>query len=239
MLLLPAIDLMSRQVVRLRQGKADQKTVYSDDPAAFAKKWQDEGAEFLHIVDLDGAFQGSPQHIETLRTIAGKITVPFEIGGGVRTEKDVENLLAAGATRVIVGSKACESPEFIQSLITHFGPEHIVLGIDAKDGFVAVKGWIENSTWQAVPFAQKMVTLGVTTIIYTDISTDGMLQGPNLPAMREMVAATGARIIASGGVSSLNDLQALQTIPNLHAAIIGKALYDGKVTLPQCLSTTR
>lgn len=239
MIILPAIDLMSRQVVRLRQGKAEDKTVYSNDPAAFALKWQQEGGEYLHIVDLDGAFAGTPQHTDTLKQIRAAITIPFEVGGGVRTQADVEALLSAGANRVIIGSKACESPEWVAEMIEKFGSEKIVLGIDAKDGFVATKGWTEGSKWEAVPFAQKMATLGVRIIIYTDISTDGMLQGPNLPAMREMVEATGVRIIASGGVSSAADIDALNKIPNLYGAIVGKALYDGKVTLPQCLSITQ
>lgn len=239
MIILPAIDLMGGEVVRLQQGKADQKTVYSTDPAAKALEWQELGGEYLHIVDLDGAFTGSPKNLDSVRAITSAISIPCELGGGMRTLDDVAAALEAGVDRIVIGSKACESPDFIREAASRFGGEHIAVGIDAKDGIAAVNGWTEQSTWSAIDLAKKVEELGASTLIYTDIATDGMLQGPNLAAMREMKEAVGMNIIASGGVSSLEDIRNLIQIEGLYGAIVGKALYDQKFTLPECLSNTR
>lgn len=239
MLILPAIDLMDGQVVRLEQGRADRKTVYHTDPAAMARKWQDEGGQYLHLVDLDGAFTGELKNIGSVRAICEALTVPCELGGGLRTMAALEQVFAAGVTRAIIGSKACESLDFIREAVQVFGGERLAVGIDAKDGKVAIKGWVEVSTWDALDLAKQVTDLGVRTVIYTDISTDGMLQGPNLAAQRTMRAAIpGAQLIASGGVGSLQDIRSLRTIDGLYGVIVGKALYDGKITLPSCLSNT-
>jgi phosphoribosylformimino-5-aminoimidazole carboxamide ribotide isomerase len=239
MLILPAIDLMDGQVVRLEQGRADRKTVYHTDPAAMARKWQDEGGQYLHLVDLDGAFTGELKNIASVRAICSALSVPCELGGGLRTMEALEQVFAAGVSRAIIGSKACESLDFIRQAVHTFGGDKLAVGIDAKDGKVAIKGWVEVSTWDALDLAQQVTDLGVQTVIYTDISTDGMLQGPNLAAQRAMRAAIPqSQLIASGGVGSLEDIQNLRTIEGLYGVIVGKALYDDKITLPACLSNT-
>lgn len=239
MLILPAIDLMDGQVVRLEQGRADRKTVYHTDPAAMARKWQEEGGQYLHLVDLDGAFTGELKNLESVRAICAALTVPCELGGGLRTLSALEQVFAAGVSRAIIGSKACESLDFIREAVKTFGGDKLAVGIDAKDGKVAIKGWVEVSTWDALDLAKQVTDLGVGTVIYTDISTDGMLQGPNLAAQQAMLAAIPrSQLIASGGVGSLEDIQALRRIPGLYGVIVGKALYDGKISLPACLSNT-
>jgi len=239
MLILPAIDLMDGQVVRLEQGRADRKTVYHTDPAAMARKWQEEGGQFLHLVDLDGAFTGELKNLDSVRAICAALSVPCELGGGLRTLSALEQVFAAGVSRAIIGSKACESLDFIREAVKTFGGDKLAVGIDAKDGKVAIKGWVEVSTWDALDLAKQVTDLGVGTVIYTDISTDGMLQGPNLAAQRAMLAAIPrTQLVASGGVGSLKDIQALRLIPGLYGVIVGKALYDGKISLPACLSNT-
>lgn len=233
---------MAGQVVRLERGKADRKTVYSDDPVAFARKWRDEGAEYLHLVDLDAAFTGEQQNGASIAAICAALDIPCELGGGLRDTAALEQAFAAGVSRVILGSKACESPEFVRESVRAFGGEKIAVGIDAKNGQVAVKGWVETSAWPATELAKTMAEAGVGTIIYTDIATDGMLTGPNLEAQAEMLETLGAggpKLIASGGVGALEHLEALSKLEGLHGVIVGKALYDGKVTLPACLSITR
>lgn len=240
MLILPAIDLMDGQVVRLEQGRADRKTVYHHDPAAMARQWQDQGGQFLHLVDLDGAFHGELKNLDAVRAICTALTVPCELGGGLRTMEALERVFAAGVARAIIGSKACESLDFIRDAVKTFGGDKLAVGIDAKDGKVAIKGWVEVSTWDALDLARAVTDLGVGTVIYTDISTDGMLQGPNLAAQRAMRdAVPAAQLIASGGVGSMDDIRALDAIDGLYGVIVGKALYDGKIDLPACLSITR
>lgn len=231
MLLYPAIDLMGGEVVRLRQGKADQKTVYSNDPAAFAKRWESEGGDWLHIVDLDAAFSGEQRNLDAVRAIAEVVSIPIELGGGMRSLSAIERALSAGVSRVVVGTKACESPEFVAELIAIFTTDKIAIGIDAKDGEVSLRGWTAGSGIKATELARQMVDLGVKTIIYTDIATDGMLTGPNFPALQEMLLAAPCDLIASGGVGTAEDVHRLRKIPGIHGAIIGKALYDGAFTL--------
>ncbi|HZJ14715.1 MAG TPA: 1-(5-phosphoribosyl)-5-[(5-phosphoribosylamino)methylideneamino]imidazole-4-carboxamide isomerase [Chthoniobacteraceae bacterium] len=231
MILLPAIDLMSGEVVRLRQGKADQKTVYSSDPAAFARKWQEEGGDYLHIVDLDAAFSGELRNLECVRAIAAAITIPCELGGGMRSETSIRQAIEAGIDRVIIGTRAAESLDFVREMAGEFGGERIAVGIDAKNGIVSVKGWTEMSTMQALDLARRSEDAGAGTIIYTDIATDGMLQGPNFPETEKMLGALGCRLIASGGVSSADDVRRLAQMPGLYGCIIGKALYDGALSL--------
>ncbi len=231
MILLPAIDLMSGEVVRLRQGRADQKTVYSNDPAAFAKRWQDEGGDFLHIVDLDAAFSGEQRNLESVRAITGAISIPCELGGGIRTVAAVERAVEAGVARVIIGTRAVESLDFVRDVAREFGGERVAVGIDAKNGLVSVKGWTEESTLTALDLAKRAEDAGAGTIIYTDIATDGMLQGPNFAETQKMLEALDCQLIASGGVSSAADVERLAQMPGLYGCIIGKALYDGAVHL--------
>ncbi len=237
MIIYPAIDLKDGQCVRLVQGRAEDKTVYSNDPAKIALAFQEDGATFLHIVDLDGAFQGSPQNYKTIAAIAAAIDINFQVGGGLRRFKDVEELLNLGANRVIIGTRAVSHPDFIVGLLGKFGPERIVLGLDAKEGMVAVEGWLSTSSFSAIEFALQMKALGVQRAIYTDIARDGLLQGPNLAAIEEMAQSSGLEIIASGGVSSLENIQALKELEDygVSGAIIGKALYDGKLSLADAL----
>lgn len=232
MLLLPAIDLMGGEVVRLKRGLATEKTVYSCDPVAFAKKWEDAGADWLHLVDLDAAFEGEPRNLEHVARICAAVQIPCELGGGMRTTANVEAAFAAGVQRVILGTRACESIASVRSFCEDFGGERIAVGIDAKDGRVAVKGWTETTGTDAKDLALAAQDAGVGTIIYTDIATDGMLLGPNLPAMKELLALLEAQLIASGGVSCVEDLSELAALPGLYGTIIGKALYEGKISTP-------
>lgn len=233
----PAIDLKDGQCVRLVQGRADEKTVYSDAPSGVASSFQDQGAEFLHIVDLDGAFTGSPRNAEAIASIARNITIPFQVGGGLRSIEDVQRTMDLGAARVIIGTRAVKSPDFVSRLLEEFGPERIVLGIDARDGLVAVEGWVKTSTLSAIEFGRSMKSLGIIRCVFTDISRDGLLGGPNIESTEKMALSTGLEIIASGGVSSLENIRDLIKIEpsGVTGAIIGKALYDGKLTLKEAL----
>lgn len=235
MKLFPAIDIKNGQCVRLRQGSFQDVLVYSDIPLKIAKQWEAYGASFIHIVDLDGALMGHSVNDEVIKQIVSQVNIPIQVGGGIRTIKDIENKLNLGIERVIIGTKAVKDPAFIKEAITAFGARRIVIGIDAKDGMVAIEGWEKVSNYQAVNLALEMKKIGVKTIVYTDISKDGMLQGPNIVHTREMVQATGLDIIASGGVSSLKDLEMLEEI-KVYGAIIGKALYENKVDLKKAVS---
>jgi phosphoribosylformimino-5-aminoimidazole carboxamide ribotide isomerase len=226
---------MSGEVVRLRQGKPDQKTVYSSDPAAFAQKWEREGGDYLHVVDLDAAFTGEQRNLESVRAICDAIQIPVELGGGIRTEAAIRRALDAGVDRVIIGTRAAESLDFVRDMAREFGSERIAVGIDAKNGMVAVKGWTEATGMAALDLAQKAEDAGAGTIIYTDIATDGMLQGPNFAETERVLHAIHCQLIASGGVSSADDVRRLGRMPGLYGCIIGKALYDGKLTLAEVL----
>jgi phosphoribosylformimino-5-aminoimidazole carboxamide ribotide isomerase len=236
MILLPAIDLMSGEVVRLRQGKADQKTVYSNDPAAFARKWEAEGGDYLHMVDLDAAFSGEQRNLEAVRAITAAISIPCELGGGMRTEAAIQRAFDAGVSRVVIGTRAAESLEFVRDMATAFGSERIAVGIDAKNGIVSVKGWTEMSTLSALDLAKRAEDAGAGTIIYTDIATDGMMQGPNFAEMEKMLSTLECQLIASGGVSSVGDVRRLGEMPGLYGCIIGKALYDEAMSLPELVA---
>ena len=232
MIILPAIDLKDGKCVRLRQGRAEDVTVYSDDPVAQALAWLEQGAEQLHVVDLDGAFQGEPKHAEVIARIVQAIGIPVEVGGGLRTDEHIERLLRAGVARAIIGTRALDSLDSLASLVKRFGAA-IAVGIDARDGYVQVKGWVETTGTRAVDLAKQVESVGVRTVIYTDTATDGMLGGPNLAAMAQMCRSVSCRIIASGGVSAPEHVTALKALgcANLYGAIVGKALYDGKTTL--------
>ena len=232
MLLYPAIDLMGGQAVRLQQGRADRKTVYADDPALVARAWEERGGDWLHVVDLDAAFSGTQTNLDVVRRLVDAIGIPVQLGGGVRDEAAIERALGAGVARVVIGTRAAESVDFVARAISRFGGEKIAVGLDAKDGFVAVRGWTEKTALRAVDLARRVAALGVGAIIYTDIATDGMLQGPNFDAVASLTGEVGCPVIASGGVSSAADLVRLEAIAGLHGAIIGKALFEGRITGP-------
>ena len=233
MTILPAIDLKGGVCVRLRQGRADDVTTYNSDPAAQARDWREQGGRELHVVDLDGAFAGTPQHAEIIRTIIAAFGGPVEVGGGLRTPAAVDAVLEAGAARAIIGSAALEDPAFLKEIVSKWG-DRIAVGIDARNGFVQTRGWVKTTEVKATDFAKEVAALGVKTIIYTDTATDGMLGGPNLVQMAAICdAAPSCEITASGGVSGPEDVAHLRALarPNLRAAIVGKALYDGRTTL--------
>ena len=235
MILFPAIDIKNGQCVRLRQGKFQDVLVYSDTPLKIAKQWEAQGASFIHIVDLDGALVGHSVNDDIIKTIVDEVKIPIQVGGGIRSIKDIEHKLSLGIERVVIGTKAVKDPAFIKEAIATFGANRIVIGIDAKDGMVAIEGWEKISSYHAVALALEMKKIGVKTIVYTDIAKDGMLQGPNVSYTNEMAQATGLNIIASGGVSSLMDLEKLQEV-NVYGAIVGKALYENRVDLKQAIN---
>jgi phosphoribosylformimino-5-aminoimidazole carboxamide ribotide isomerase len=238
MTIYPAIDIKGGRCVRLTQGRADRETVYAADPAQVAARFRDAGATWVHVVDLDGAFQGEPQNLAALAAIAA-LGLKVQFGGGLRSRAAVERVLDLGAVRVIIGTRAAESEAFAAELVAAFG-EKIAVGIDAKDGRVAVKGWVATTGTGAVDLARRMAALGVRTLIHTDISTDGMLTGPNFAAQEAMLDAVSCRVIASGGVSRRDDVVRLAEMqkrrPNLDGVIIGKALYEGRVDLGEVLA---
>ena len=238
MLIIPAIDLKDGKAVRLKQGREDAVTVYSDDPVQMGLQWQAQGAEFLHLVDLDAAFGQGKNNEAVGKQIVSSLKIPCEWGGGVRDRAKVEHLLSLGVRRVILGTKAAQSVEFVKEVVERFW-DKIVVGIDAKDGMVAVKGWTQTTQLRAIDFAKQVVDVGIETIIYTDIATDGMLGGPNLKAIAELAnAIPDCQIVASGGVSSAKDIEDLKKLGcvNVSAAIVGKALYDGRVTMKELLA---
>lgn len=235
MRLYPAIDIKGGQCVRLKQGLFNDVNVYSDEPCKVAERFQADGAGFIHVVDLDGALKGRSVNADTIRRIASSVDIPIELGGGIRTLDNIQEVLDLGVYRAIIGTKAVESPDFIREAIDRFGAEHIVVGIDAKDGFVAVEGWERLSDKTALSMALAMKELGVGTIIYTDISKDGMLKGPNVEQTKVLSDETRLDIIASGGVSCIEDLRRINEA-GIHGAIIGKAIYEKKVDLKEAVA---
>lgn len=235
MQLYPAIDMKGGKCVRLTQGLFDNVKVYSDTPAEMAKLWASQGASYLHIVDLDGALAGRSVNEAAIRGIVEAVDVPIQLGGGIRSAEAVEYMLDLGITRCIIGTRAVERPEFIGELIGRFGADRIVVGVDAKNGMVAVEGWEKVSDQSALDLCMKMKEFGVEHIVYTDISRDGTLTGPNVDYTRELTERTGLDIIASGGVSGLDDLIRLSDC-GIRGAIIGKALYENRINLPEAVA---
>ena len=233
MLLIPAIDLRNGFCVRLLQGESDKETVYSNDPAAMAVTFEEAGAKRLHLVDLDGAFQGEGANISSIRSILKNVSIPVQIGGGLRTEEDIDRMLALGVSAVIVGTMAVKHPDVLEKLLKKYTDEQIILGIDARNRKVSIEGWKESTKIQDVEFALRWKKSGIKRVVFTDISRDGMLSGPNLAALREMAEHTGLKIVASGGISSMEDLEQLKTLePNgVDQVISGKAIYEGKIDL--------
>ncbi|AJF05670.1 1-(5-phosphoribosyl)-5-[(5-phosphoribosylamino)methylideneamino]imidazole-4-carboxamide isomerase [Geoalkalibacter subterraneus] len=240
MLVIPAIDLKEGQCVRLEQGLMDKATVYGKDPAAQALAWQEQGAELLHIVDLDGAFAGVPKNREAISSIVAALDIPAQIGGGIRDLDTIAAYLDLGIKRVILGTVAKENPELVKEACRRF-PGSIVVGIDAKDGFVAVRGWADVTEKKASELAKEMEGYGVEAIIYTDIARDGMMQGPNLKTTGELARSISIPVIASGGISRLQDIQDLMQLEadGVVGAITGKAIYSGALNLREAIALTR
>lgn len=241
MTIYPAIDIKGGRCVRLTQGRADQETVYAENPVEVALGFKAAGSTWVHVVDLDGAFAGEPQNLAVVQAIAA-LGMKVQLGGGMRTRASVERALGFGVTRVVIGTRAAESESFVGELVQGFG-ERIAVGIDAKNGQVAVKGWVATAALSALALAKRMDALGVRTLIHTDIGTDGMLTGPNYPAQEAMLAAGRFKVIASGGVSRREDVVKLTELArrqaNLDGVIVGKALYEKRVDLPDLLAIAR
>ena len=234
MILLPAIDMKDGQAVRLKKGDFNEVTVYSDDPLEFALKFEEAGAGFIHLVDLDGALKGSSMNEDAVKRITSKVSVPCELGGGVRSIEAIAHILDLGVYRVILGTSAVQNPDFVSEAIDRFGDERIVVGIDAKKGMVATHGWEQVSELTAADLAVDMKSRGVKTVIYTDISRDGMLTGPNVSQTKKLYDHTGLNVIASGGVSGMEDLEELAET-GIYGAIIGKAYYEGKIDIKEAV----
>lgn len=232
----PAIDMRGGKCVRLLQGDYEKETVYSDSPFEMAARFTAEGAEWIHMVDLDGAKDGKRVNDEFVIKAARELEVKVQIGGGIRTENDIVHYLENGVERVIIGSVAVSNPEFAIEMIRKYG-ENIAVGIDAKNGYVATHGWLNTSEIKAVELGKRFADAGAETFIFTDIATDGMLSGPNLEAVREMAEETGKSVIASGGVSSIEDLQKLKafSMKGVCGAIVGKAIYEGRFSVREAL----
>jgi phosphoribosylformimino-5-aminoimidazole carboxamide ribotide isomerase len=228
--IVPAVDLKAGRCVRLVQGRADAETVFSDDPVAMARRWQDAGARRLHVVDLDGAFAGRPTQTELVRAMIGAVSIPVQVGGGLRELAHVEAVLEAGARWAIVGTRAALDPAFLGAVCERFG-EHVVIGIDASDGRVAVDGWTRVLDLDAIALARDAAAAGAAGIVYTDIARDGTQAGPNLWSTGAVAQAAGIPVFASGGVGSLDDIRQLATVAGLAGVIVGRALYSGAVDL--------
>lgn len=237
MLILPAIDLLNGQCVRLKQGAEKTAKVYSSNPPEMAQRWQDEGARMIHVVNLDGAFGRAEQNVQTIRDIVGQIDIPIELGGGIRSLEDVRQWLGAGVHRVILGTVALEQPDIVAQAVQKFGTEHIVVGIDGRDQKVAIKGWEEQTDTDVISLAGKMKSLGAGRIIYTDVRRDGELVGPNIESTNLVAEQSGMKVIASGGFSAFEHFKRLAETrnENIEGAIVGTALYEKNLELSDLL----
>ncbi len=237
MTIFPAIDLRGGKCVRLFKGDFDQETVFSDQPAEVAQQWQAQGAQFLHLVDLDGACAGHSENLATVREILAAVTIPVELGGGIRTLENIDEVLALGVRRVILGSVAVRDPELVAAACAKYG-DRIVVGIDAKDGIVAVDGWGVSGDVDVITLAKRMKQAGVRTIIYTDISRDGTLAGVNVEATAKLARESGVHVVASGGVRDVRDIEALKPYEKdgIEGVIVGKSIYTGSLSLPEALA---
>lgn len=233
MIILPAIDLKDGKCVRLEQGLFDKVTIFGDNPVEMAKKWEDAGSEYLHLVDLDGAKDGVPKNLEIIKDICKNIDIPIQLGGGIRNRETVKLLLDAGVTRVIVGTMAINDMELLKELVDEFG-DQIVVSIDAKDGLVAVNGWVNTSEVDSLDLVCELEKIGVKTIVYTDIAKDGMMEGPNFEIYKTLAKETNIDVVASGGVSTIENVKKLKEM-NMYGAIIGRALYTGDIDIKDAL----
>ena len=237
MLILPAIDIRDGKCVRLQQGDYNQETVYADSPVEMALHWQEQGAEFLHIVDLDGAKEGKPTNVVLVSHIAERLNIPIEIGGGIRHQETIQRYLDVGVNRLVIGTLALKEADWFRKMCQHF-PGRLVLGIDGRDGLVATEGWLETSQTRATDLAKKYADLPLAALVYTDIAKDGMLAGQNIDEMEAMRQAVPFPLIVSGGIATLEDVRRLAS-RNFHACIIGKALYENKFPLQEALTVAR
>jgi phosphoribosylformimino-5-aminoimidazole carboxamide ribotide isomerase len=237
MLIIPAIDLKEGKCVRLEQGLMDKATVYSEDPATTARQWESQGAELLHVVDLNGAFAGVPKNLDAIKAIRASIRIPIEVGGGIRDLATIRTLVSIGIDRIILGTAAIENPSFVQKACREF-PGRIIVGIDAKEGLVAIKGWAEVTKVRAIDLAKQMQEYGVIAVIYTDIKRDGMLSGPNIEATKALAKALHIPVIASGGVHTMKDIEDLLAVRHsgVSGVITGKAIYSGSLNLKEAIT---
>ena len=231
---IPAVDIKGGKCVRLYQGRADAEKVYFENPVEVAKRWEAEGAKIVHVVDLDGAFGGVPKNLPIVKEIVEELSIPVQFGGGVRTFKALEELFKVGVERVVVGTVAVEEPQLFKEMVTAF-PKKVVVGIDAKNGIATTRGWVELSGIPAVELARKLQELPVWGFVYTDISRDGTLTSPNFQEVEKFASSVELPVIASGGVSSLADLEKLSQIKGVIGAIVGKALYEGRINLKEAV----
>jgi phosphoribosylformimino-5-aminoimidazole carboxamide ribotide isomerase len=240
MLVIPAIDIKGGMVVRLLQGRYQEETIYSHDPVSVAKDWQDKGAALIHIVDLDGALTGELKNMEIASKIAKEISIPVELGGGIRTRSDINLALQSGISRVVLGTMACNDEQFIKEMVFEFG-ERVIVSIDVKGEKVVTKGWTVREEFSPTELARRMERVNVRGIIYTDISRDGTLRGPDVDGITQMLAAVNVPLIASGGISSLRDIRSLKELEKegLIGVIVGKALYEAKLDLAQAVELAR
>jgi phosphoribosylformimino-5-aminoimidazole carboxamide ribotide isomerase len=233
MIIFPAIDLKNGKCVRLEQGDFNKESIFADDPLVIALKWQDQGAKYLHLVDLDGTLTGKSENLSIIKKIVSTLSIPVQLGGGIRSEEQISKLLDIGIARVIIGTKALGDEIFMKDMLEKH-EDKVIVSIDAKNGFVATNGWTEVSNIKALDLALRLKELGLKTLVYTDIAKDGMMIGPNFKELEEINKNTGLQIIASGGVSTLEDVKKLKGM-NLYGAIIGKALYINKIKLEDAL----
>ncbi|HIE04851.1 MAG TPA: 1-(5-phosphoribosyl)-5-[(5-phosphoribosylamino)methylideneamino]imidazole-4-carboxamide isomerase [Candidatus Latescibacteria bacterium] len=237
MLVLPAVDIKGGRCVRLLRGERGSEKVYSDDPVRAALVWQYEGARLIHVVDLDGAWEGMPRNWKVVSRILKAVEVPIQLGGGLRSLEAIGRVLDAGVERVVLGTAAVEEPQLVAEAVRRFGPERIIVGVDVKDGEVAVKGWTEGSGLPPSVLGLRMRDLGVVRALYTDISRDGALSGPNIEAIRKFTESTGLKLIASGGISSLGDVCKVKELEHLgvEGMVVGRALYEGRLSLREAI----
>jgi phosphoribosylformimino-5-aminoimidazole carboxamide ribotide isomerase len=236
MIILPAIDLLDGQVVRLREGKLTDKTVYSNDPLGFARRWEEEGGTCLHVVDLNAAFTGEPRNIDIIKRLVRTLNIPVQVGGGIRSLEAATTFFEAGVSRVVLGTGAVDSPILLENLVNRFGGDKIAVSVDARDGNVAVRGWTEVTAINVLDFIRMVEKLGVRTIIFTDIATDGTLIGPNFAALEKILQSTKCNIISSGGVATLEHVKHLAAMRRLYGVIIGRALFDGTIDLAEAVA---
>ncbi|MFA5104655.1 MAG: 1-(5-phosphoribosyl)-5-[(5-phosphoribosylamino)methylideneamino]imidazole-4-carboxamide isomerase [Candidatus Margulisiibacteriota bacterium] len=230
---IPAVDILGGKCVRLEKGDYEKVTVYSEDPVSMAKKWQDQGYKRLHLVDLDGAREGIPRNIKFIKAIAAAVSVPVQVGGGIRQIDTIRELFESGVNRVILGTVAFENLSFIKTVCELFG-ENIAVSIDAKKDIVLTKGWLETTSLKAVEAAKKLVSMGIKRFVYTDISRDGMMAGPNIKGIKQFASSVNASVIASGGVTTGQDIEKLSKLgKNIEGCIVGKALYEGKIKIDE------
>ncbi len=240
MIIYPAIDIMGGKCVRLYQGRADRATVYADNPADMALRWRSEGAEFLHLVDLDGAFKGSPQNLAAVENIVSAVDIPVQLGGGLRTIEDLGRVFDVGVSRAILGTSVITNPELVKAACAKY-PGKIVAGIDAREGKVSIKGWVEDTDIFAMDLAMQLEIYGISRIVYTDILSDGTQKGVNIFATEELAAGIKIPVIASGGVSAISDIRQLKPLQasGVEGVIVGRALYEGNFTLAEAFEAAR